>query len=53
MHSIKYKSNRVGGDHLDDLIRIKTYHLLGCEINLDSVYSPHISNDRRGKFHET
>jgi hypothetical protein len=54
MHSTKYKSNRLEVEHLDDLIRIKTYRSLGCEINLDSVYSPCISNrDRWGKFHGT
>jgi hypothetical protein len=54
MHSIKCKSNRVEVDHLDDLIRIETYRSLGCEINLDSVYSPCTSNkDRRGNFQET
>jgi hypothetical protein len=34
MHSIKCKSNRVEVEHLDDLIRIKTFRSLGCEINL-------------------
>ena len=53
MHSTKCKSNRLEVEHLDDLMRIKTYLSLGCEINVDSVYSPCVSNkDRRKKFHE-
>jgi len=47
IRSIKCKSNRVEADHLDDLRRIKTYRSLGCEINLDNVYSPCISNKDR------
>jgi len=34
MHSIKCKSNKVEVEHLDDLIMIKSFRSLGCEINL-------------------
>ena len=53
MNNIKTKGrNRLGAEHLDQLMRIKSHLAYGKEVNLDAVYSRWISHkDRREKTH--
>jgi len=48
MNNIKTRArNRMGVDHLDQVMRIKSYLSSGKEVNLDAAYSRWVSHKNR------